>query len=106
MRGLRGLLLPLLLAVVLATDDATRCCWCGKRYVPKEGYYEGSASAPDECAEASPPRGGAQHGGGHGGRLALGGARHHGLRTPPWGGFPMGWFVSWGGWMVRLPPVL
>jgi len=108
-----SLLLLLLLPLVLAEDD-TRCCWCGKRYVPKEGYYEGSAAADPtggECAAGigdDRPGNRAGHGStAHGGRLGLDRARHA-VRTP-WGGFPVGWFVSWGGWLVRRavpsPPV-
>lgn len=99
------LLVLMLLPLVLAEDD-TRCCWCGKRYVPKEGYFEGSAASGVQCAagldDHRPTAAESRVGHGataHGGRLGLDRARHV-LRTP-WGGFPFGWFVSWGGWLVR-----
>jgi hypothetical protein len=105
----RWLLVLVLLPLVLAEDD-TRCCWCGKRYVPKEGYFEGSAASGVECPAGlsddrpTAAQSRARHGAtAHGGRLGLDRARHA-LRTPSSGfamGFPMGWFASWGGWLVR-----
>ena len=69
------------------------CCWCGKRYVAKEGYYEGSKSDESEASKIE-QKVSASHEGTLRRHRALNFSRIDGEHI-----FPFGMFVSWGGWL-------
>lgn len=96
----QSLLVVLIVSHVHAENDE-RCCWCGKRYVAKEGNVEdqmsghghqGVLESHESASEDSPKL------------QKMSGQRPRALAASMGKTredvFPFGFFVSWGGWLA------